>query len=544
MQQARTPGRRELKLLKTLIAANIQAFLLSGGTASGKRGSRGKRAVKSVAGVAAVFIVSLLFCSLYFGMLFISLASFEEQGYGWVYFAVSTILGLLFLIIGSASISKAMIFEAKDNSMLLSMPIKSFHIVASRVAALLAMNLAYLSSVMLPAAIIWQIRCGFSPASFVSFLLFLIGLLCFGTSLGVIMGYVISMIARRSRHKTAVTTVLSFVFFGAYMAVIIGGQSYIMEALENKELLAGGLKGVLPLYIISSAVSDGSIGVSLMAMAAELGIFALSVLLISRSFNSIVAGSSEVRRKKTSPVEFRSRGIMPALVLKEARHLGSNALYIMNSTMGAFMTILAAGFAVIKRESLQEALSLLSASPEYLCIIIATASTFIIGMNTLSGVILSVEGDRLWILKSSPIKSIDILKSKLYMHEIISLPPAVIFWAVTVILVKPDIATAALSLAAVTLYCLLTANLGLWINLLRPSLDWTNEAAAIKGMNAGLVMLLNMAVSTVLVILGALLPSAVGSIPALLIITAALLLGTALSYLWIKRRGVRRLERI
>ena len=101
-----------------------------------------------------------------------------------------------------------------------------------------------------------------------------------------------------------------------------------------------------------------------------------------------------------------------------------------------------------------------------------------------------------------------------------------------------------MSLAAVTLYCVLTANLGLWINLLRPSLDWTNEAAAIKGMNTGLVMLLNMAVSTVLVILGALLPSAVGSIPALLIITAALLLGTALSYLWIKRRGVRRLERI
>ena len=104
MQQARTPGRRELKLLKTLIAANIQAFLLSGGTVSGKRGSRGKRAVKSVAGVAAGFLVRLLFCSLYFGVLFISLSSVEGQGYGVGFLSVSHISGMLVLFTRSASL--------------------------------------------------------------------------------------------------------------------------------------------------------------------------------------------------------------------------------------------------------------------------------------------------------------------------------------------------------------------------------------------------------------------------------------------------------
>lgn len=91
-----------------------------------------------------------------------------------------------------------------------------------------------------------------------------------------------------------------------------------------------------------------------------------------------------------------------------------------------------AGALLIKGQELINALNIIPPQFEnmvnelvvpLLCLgVIATNS-----LNDISAFLISIEGNRLWIIKSLPIKTIDILNSKLFLHLALCIPPGIIF---------------------------------------------------------------------------------------------------------------------
>jgi ABC-2 type transport system permease protein len=74
------------------------------------------------------------------------------------------------MFIGSIFAAKAQLYEAKDNELLLSMPIPPSAILASRMLTLLLINLAFDLMIAVPAGIAWAQSCRFAQPAFLRFL--------------------------------------------------------------------------------------------------------------------------------------------------------------------------------------------------------------------------------------------------------------------------------------------------------------------------------------------------------------------------------------
>jgi len=75
---------------------------------------------------------------------FLSVGSvFVREDNLWVYFAFAAILVTLISLIGSFGIAQSLIYNSKDNDLLLSMPIKISDILLSRIFVLLIFNYVY-----------------------------------------------------------------------------------------------------------------------------------------------------------------------------------------------------------------------------------------------------------------------------------------------------------------------------------------------------------------------------------------------------------------
>ncbi|MGL4911894.1 MAG: putative ABC transporter permease subunit, partial [Romboutsia sp.] len=93
---------------------------------------------------------------------------------------------------------------------------------------------------------------------------------------------------------------------------------------------------------------------------------------------------------------------------------------------------------------------------------------------------ISLEGKNLWILKSSPINEIDIFKSKIYLNLLLTIPIAIISFMILAVRLNFGIESTLIVIALIILLSVFNALIGIFINLLYPKLDFTNDVAVVK----------------------------------------------------------------
>ena len=137
-------------MIRTLLALRFRAFLAS--LAGTLNRSRVKR--KKVAGswillcILGIYVLGASCAMMY--LLFDSLAEpYHMMGLDWLYFGFAGTLALGIALLGSVFASQSQLYDAKDNALLLSMPIPPGKILMSRMLPLLAMNLSFCLLVIL-----------------------------------------------------------------------------------------------------------------------------------------------------------------------------------------------------------------------------------------------------------------------------------------------------------------------------------------------------------------------------------------------------------
>lgn len=107
---------------------------------------------------------------LMFGVMFNEiLKPFSLIGYEWLYFGIMAILVVLLCFIGSVFVTQQEIYGAKDNELLLSMPIKTKDILLSRVFVLLIVNYLYEALIVIPGMIVYFYQTSFDLIKFLFF---------------------------------------------------------------------------------------------------------------------------------------------------------------------------------------------------------------------------------------------------------------------------------------------------------------------------------------------------------------------------------------
>ena len=520
-------------MLRILIKAQLQSVL-----ASLTRTSKGKRL--SVAGaVLLIAFLAVIYLS-FFGFTFYALAlALPGMGLGWFYFALAAIMAFALGFIGSVFTAQQQLFAARDNELLLAMPIRPRDILGARMAVLLLLDYALTLIVLLPAGAVWLMVVGGTAGGVFGFvlsaLLLPLIIMCFTC----LFAWLLALISSRMRNKTVVTLVLYLAFLAAYFYFYMNLQQLLTELIANSERIAGALVAVYPLYAFGQASLGSWLHIAGFAACCVIP-FALVYAILSRGFLAVTTRRPSVKKLVYRERALKTSGVGAALLRKELGRFAANGMYILNAAMGSVLTVAAAVALIIYRD---EAMQLLSVLPEGMgegAVILALC--FLNATDVISAPSISLESKTLWLLKSLPVPAGRILMAKVYLHLVIALPPTLIASACCCIALPFPPAGAAMVVLIPALTCVFGALLGVAVNLRYPKFDYINETAVIKNsMSVTVTLFGSWALLAAAALLYGLALHRVMGMTAYLYICAALLAALcAALYLSLRRSGARR----
>lgn len=532
-------------MLKTLVRIQL-ASLMASFSGRGRRRQSAARRKKSASPV--LYVLLLLYCVVVFGFLFYMqfsqlAAAFMPAGLGWLYFAMYAIMAFALMFIGSVFMAKAQLFEAKDNELLLSMPIQPGQILLSRMVMLLVVNLVFELVVAVPAALAWCTQAAVVPLGAVSFALLLLTLPLFSLAVSCLFAWLLSLVTARIRHKSLFSMIFSLAFFAVYMFFCMRINEYVVLLAANGSVIAGKLAAVAPVYWLGSAMAYGNALHLVLSLLVTILPFVLAYVVLSHAFIRVVTTKRGFAKIRYEHKAMKQDSQNAALLQREFRRLGACPAYMMNCGLGLVFLVAAAVFLFIKRADALLLIQAMGLPAGTLGVIGALAVGMLVSMCPFTAPSVALEGNTLWIVRTMPVSGAQVLRAKLRMGATLTLPATALLLAALALIVQDVSVWAAMSLTGV-LIAVVMNNLGLVENLRHPGLGWINETQAVKqSVSVLLTMLLGWALLLALGLLWFLLCDGRMPAQAYLLVWSAVLAGLAvLTGRWIMTRGVRRFE--
>ncbi len=523
-------------MLKVLLKNRLEALLsvLTGASRTKKAQSKGK-----LVGFAALMILSLVSIGTLFSRIFEVIGpAFHWAGLGWLYFALAAVITFGLMMVGNVFVAKSQLYEAKDNDLLLSMPIKPIHILLSRLFLLLVLAEVLALPVVIPAILYWPGSVDV-PGWVALILSFFVILPLLNLVVSSLLGWLIHLASARARNKSLITLVISLAFLGGYMYFSFRMNSMLTSLVENHEGLEKSLGAVAPLVWIGKAVTVGELLPLLLLLAASLALGVLALLLLSRTFIRTATARGTGAKKRYVERTARAHSPRAALLIQELRRLWGLPAYLLNGGLGVFFVVLAAVALLVKGDAL-------TGMPEWPYIAPLLQSIFVIAACFMAVTIIltapsiSLEGKSLWLPKSLPVSSWDLLQAKLRLHLLLAVPALLLCSTVMALVLGYKGLTLVLLFALPLAYALFSALLGLFENLRHPNFNWVNETQAVKsGASVMITMFVGMGMAALPVLVYALLGDYLSMEAVGFGMLGLLLVLCALLYLWLRKKGTR-----
>lgn len=465
-------------MIKALIKKQLLEFF-SGFNIKGKDGKGSPGSSK------AVMIVLFAFSGITFFLMFFSFAFMMtpliEDGYGHTYFSVFALLSTLFGVFGSVFLTYNTLYAAKDNDLLLSMPIPSGMILFSRMAGLYLTTLLFESFVSVPAFIVYQISSAFDFAAVIISFLNLFILPFAAISISCVLGFFIGLCTTRIRNKSIITVIISFAFFGIYYFCMMRLSSVVELILMNAESVGEWIKKWLyPVYCMGLGCTGDALYYLIFFFITAVA-FAVIYLLLSVTFIKLATVKKELKKAVYKEKNTKRKSAGFAFLKKELLFFKNTPAYILNCALGSVMLVLFSVFFAVKNSEMTELL-VMSTGIDYdaLPAVIGIALSFIASTNNMTSVSVSLEGKSLWLLKSVPIEVKDIFLGKIMLHASVTGVPLLISGIIALSVLKADILVSVLMILFTEIFMIVCAEAGLWVNILFPKTEWTNITVPIK----------------------------------------------------------------
>lgn len=520
--------------------------------ASLARSSKNKK-TKAV-GIVAVALL-FLFVFLVFGILFFSvfavmaMAMVDTGADFSFYFALAAVMALLLSLFGSVFATQGELYGAKDNELLLSMPLRPSSVFISRLLLLFLIDLLMGGIVILPAALAYMLFVDLAFLPILAFLLLSLLLSVAALAVSCLLGWLVTLVTARIKHKNILSLVTMVLFFVAYMAVMMT----LSESMEHIEENIGAIISSVSPYLtafswMGSAIVHGDLLAGLAFCGVCLALILPAAFFLIRTYPAILTMG-----RATARYEYRERAVkstkpLYAIMRNDIRRFLGNATYMMNAGIGLIFYLIVP---VLLLSSRGELIPLLEGELGEIFGTVLPASVIMMLLFFSSTVIISapsvsLEAKTVWLLKSLPLGGGDILCAKAYAHALLVAPFAAVGGLLCAIALEcsvPNALALILLPVAANIFC---AFLGVVFGLLFPKFDYITEAAAIKSGAAVLFTMLIMMAVSIATGLPLILLALIGLpmfIPAA-VFTLLLLLGAFLLRLYLRRGGARRFARL
>lgn len=468
-------------MIKALIKKELLQFLsiYTVNRKTGKSRSVGVTALLLM--ILAFAFVSIAF--MFFGMYMVLGETIAESGENWLLFSMAGTVTLAFGVLGSVFTTYAILYRAKDNELLLSMPIPAGTIIFVRILTVFVTSLISCLITWAPSLLAYFICMGFSVTVLFSHLLMALMLTALVTVLTSVLGWLVALVSRHIRNRSLVTVVLSLVFIAGYYVVYFRMNSIIRSVIANLDRIEEAMHGwAWPLMQIGRAAEGRLLPLAVITIIAS-GLFALMYYVLSKTLFAVITASAKTKKAVYREKSAKRTGVCPALLRREFRRFFATPTLLLNSGLGAIMVIAGSVAALIKADALRAFLDGMGL-PEFvmkgLPVLPLAAAALLLAMDCFTASTVSLEGKAICLIQSMPVDSKLILRMKELTHIIINGVPAVVACIALGAVVRSSVIEVAVSAVCSVIFIWLTAAFGLMMNLLKPNLEWTNESVPIK----------------------------------------------------------------
>ena len=433
---------------------------------------------------------------------FFSIKSIIEIGLYKYAVSYGVSISFFFVVLATIFRSNSIFFYNKDFEMLSSFPVKKSEIIASKFFLLYLIDVIICESVLLPDVILLLLKQYISIELFLIFLVASIIIpiipMCVASGLAIL----IEMLGSLCKRKNIVNITLSFLLFMGYFIVILINREAKYSALEK--IIENKLIKIFPfakLFYIGESLQIRLVIFLFISVA----IFSLYFTFSMKNYDKIhLFLNRSFQGKRDANLTIKIKTPFRALFEKELRRYLGSSSYVINTSLGIMiLCFVSCGCIIFGISNIENLLGISSLEPiltQYGSLFIA--SFLIMSCTTSSSI--SLEGNNLWILQSSPVSTRKIINSKIAVNVLIHFVGYVL--AVMMILLKTKLNLLQMSFVLIVPICysLFISVVGLYLNMRYMKLKWNDEISVVKHSTAAiltnLIAILMIAVPVIMMI--------------------------------------------
>ena len=383
----------------------------------------------------------------------------------------------------------SLIFNCKDDQLLLSLPIKRRTVLFIRVFKFYVFELLYNTIFLLPimvAYIRWADNIDYTY--YITSIIMLILLPVIPIVLSLIIGTITSSLSSRFKYKNAAQIILSMVLILGilYFSYNMDGMvEYLMKhATSINDLIS---KIYYPAGVYANLVTDFNWGDLFIFIIVNIVIFVVAIFILGKFYfkiNSRLKGVTTTKKVKLSDIVIKKRSVTGSLVRKELNTFFKTPVFIVNAGFALVLFILIVIVASIKFDSI---LPMFEGTDISLDLVINKISVFIFMlisaaayMTSITNSVVSLEGKNINIIKSLPVNTKTILMSKIYSSLVLTTPVFLLGDIILFIRFKVSILESIMLLILSILIPLVSHFIGILVNLKYPKLDAENSSEVVK----------------------------------------------------------------
>ena len=385
--------------------------------------------------------------------------------------------------------SGSLLFNVKDDNLLLSLPIKRSTVLFIRIFKFYVFELLYNSLFIIPSMVIYA---DYVHPSWTYYLVSIIALLILPivpVILSCILGFVISYLSSKFKGKNYIQSIISIMFVFLIIYVSFSSNGFMSNIADKASSLNNKVVGIYyPIGAYISLVRDFDIVNLLLYIFINIGLFAIAIFILGKVYFNINSNIKKVtvKHNKNNKYEIKTNSRLKAFIKKEVNRFVSTPVFITNAGFGLILFVIICIAGSIEFETIIESFSD-SESPldinnviNKLPIIMLSILSFTSFMTSITSSMISLEGKTFNLLKSLPIGPTKIVIYKVLASLTIMLPCILIGDIIVFIRFKFNVISIILLLIASILLPFISELIGIMMNLKYPKMDATNDTEVVK----------------------------------------------------------------
>lgn len=425
----------------------------------------------------AIYLLGILF--LYFFSLSSFLVSVNRLD---LLLPMSVTIGSLMAVFMSLLHSNGYLYACKDFELLTAMPVSQRSIFLSKFLFLYAECFLFSTAAALPCIACYAIFAQPTIMFYITALLMLLTVPCFGAVLGGLAAFLLSYITVSAGAKNKLLLVFNIIFVLAFMVFSMTmmptamTDDFFASIMSTFEAIAT----LHPLSFLVVGITNGNLLSLLLFTVINLAALTLITFVAGSRFTAIASKIGEQGLKSNFKGETKVRAASPikALYKRELSAYFSQYVYVLNTGVGFLLFLLAAVALIFSKETVLQYMGALGS--ETSTTFVPIMCCFLVSLAPSTSSAISMEGSSFWLGRSLPISARELFLSKLFVWFTVSVPLTLISLVIFCIVLELGLAYSIILGLYLLSVVILTGILGLSFDLIKPKLTWTNPQTVVK----------------------------------------------------------------